>query len=134
MAEDSATGKQGNCCKPTCATTTPDESRRRFLKTSLGSAVAAAYGDLALNPKMVFAAPQQDFSDLIPTDKGLNVLVVTDKGLVEQRYVVLGPEEETAIVVEEGLREGESVIVEGLQRVRPGVEVSAVLSGTAEEN
>ena len=38
---------------------------------------------------------------------------------------------ETAIVVEDGLREGEAVIVEGLQRVRPGAEVDAVLAGTA---
>ena len=54
--------------------------------------------------------------------------------LVEQRYVVLGAQHELDVVVTEGLREGESVIVEGLQRVRPGVEVSAVLAGTTEGN
>ena len=66
--------------------------------------------------------------------RGDFVLIVTNKQLVEQRYVVLGPQEGTAIVVEDGLRAGESVIVEGLQRVRPGIEVDPVLSGVAEEN
>ncbi|MEE4187345.1 MAG: efflux transporter periplasmic adaptor subunit, partial [Roseobacter sp.] len=66
--------------------------------------------------------------------RGDFVLVVTDQQLVEQRYVTLGPQEGTEVVVEEGLRSGESVIVEGLQRVRPGVEVNAVLTGSAQEN
>lgn len=89
---------------------------------------------------VVIEAMKPTLSVLIPQNavqrdqRGDFVLVVTDRQLVEQRYVVLGPQEETAIVVLEGLREGESVIVEGLQRVRPGVEVSAVLSGTSGEN
>ena len=66
--------------------------------------------------------------------RGDFVLVVTDQQLVEQRYVMLGPQEQTAVVVSDGLRSGESVIVEGLQRVRPGVEVNAVLTGTAQGN
>ena len=63
--------------------------------------------------------------------RGDFVLVVGQQQTVEQRYVTLGRQIETAIVVEDGLREGEAVIVEGLQRVRPGVEVDAVLTGTA---
>lgn len=63
--------------------------------------------------------------------RGDFVLVVGQQQTVEQRYVSLGRQVETAVVVEDGMREGETVIVEGLQRVRPGVEVSAVLSGTA---
>jgi membrane fusion protein (multidrug efflux system) len=65
--------------------------------------------------------------------RGDFVLVVTDQQLVEQRYVELGINVETAVTVEDGLRAGESVIVEGLQRVRPGVEVNAVLTGTSAE-
>ncbi len=64
--------------------------------------------------------------------RGDFVLVVTDQQLVEQRYVTLGPQEQTAVVVSEGLRSGESVIVEGLQRVRPGIEVNAVLTGSSQ--
>lgn len=66
--------------------------------------------------------------------RGDFVLVVTDQQLVEQRYVTLGPQEQTAVVVSEGLRTGESVIVEGLQRVRPGVEVNAILTGSPQGN
>lgn len=65
--------------------------------------------------------------------RGDFVLVVGQQQTVEQRYVTLGRQVETAVVVAEGLREGESVIVEGLQRVRPGVPVDAVLAGTASE-
>jgi multidrug efflux pump subunit AcrA (membrane-fusion protein) len=46
--------------------------------------------------------------------------------MVERRYVTLAGQAETRFVVESGLQEGESVIVEGLQRVRPGVPVEAV--------
>jgi membrane fusion protein (multidrug efflux system) len=62
--------------------------------------------------------------------KGDFVLVVTAESTVEQRYITTAGQHETALIVAEGLREGETVIVEGLQRVRPGVPVEAVLSGT----
>lgn len=81
----------------------------------------------ALEPTLSVLVPQ---SAIQRDQRGPFVLVVTDQQRVEQRYIQLGPEEGTAIVVSDGLREGESVIVEGLQRVRPGVEVNAVLSGT----
>jgi membrane fusion protein (multidrug efflux system) len=58
--------------------------------------------------------------------RGSFVLVVNADGLVEQRYVELGQTEGLDFVVEGGLQDGESVIVEGLQRVRPGVPVNAV--------
>ena len=58
--------------------------------------------------------------------RGPFVLVVGEDGLVEQRHVELGKQVATDVVVTDGLREGESVIVEGLQRVRPGVPVNAV--------
>jgi len=61
--------------------------------------------------------------------RGDFALVVGREGLVEQRYVKVGAQVDGDFVVEEGLQEGESVIVEGLQRVRPGVPVNAV-SGT----
>ncbi len=85
---------------------------------------------------MVIEAVEPTRSILIPQNavqrdqRGDFVLVVTPQQLVEQRYVTLGPLHETAVVVSEGLREGESVITEGLQRVRPGVTVDAVLTGT----
>lgn len=64
--------------------------------------------------------------------KGPFVLVVNQQQTVEQRYVTLGDQVETAVIVEDGMQEGEAVIVEGLQRVRPGVPVNAVLAGQPE--
>jgi RND family efflux transporter MFP subunit len=58
--------------------------------------------------------------------KGDFVLVVGADGLVEQRHITTGQQVETDFVVEDGLQEGESVIVEGLQRVRPGVPVKTI--------
>ena len=60
--------------------------------------------------------------------RGEFVLVVNQQQTVEQRYIQVGGEHDTAIIVLDGLQEGESVIVEGLQRVRPGVAVDAVVA------
>lgn len=60
--------------------------------------------------------------------RGDFVLTVGAQSTVEQRYITTGDQIGTEIVVEHGLQEGETVIVEGLQRVRPGVAVDAVLA------
>lgn len=60
--------------------------------------------------------------------RGDFVLVVGEKNTVEQRYIQTGEQVELAIVVKDGLREGETVIVEGLQRVRPGIAVDPILA------
>lgn len=65
--------------------------------------------------------------------QGPFVLVVDENNLVEQRYLVTGDTIGTGIIVQDGLAAGETVIVEGLQRVRPGVEVAPVLAGQPEE-
>ncbi|MCX8952859.1 efflux RND transporter periplasmic adaptor subunit [Ruegeria sp. NA] len=79
----------------------------------------------ALQPTLQVLVPQ---AALQRDQRGDFVLVVNDKQMVEQRYITTGNTEGTAIIVTEGLREGESVIVEGLQRVRPGVAVDAVVA------
>lgn len=85
----------------------------------------------ALQPTPSLLVPQ---AAIQRDQRGDFVLIVTDQGLVEQRYVTLGRQIDAAVIVEEGMREGESVIVEGLQRVRPGVAVDAVLAGQGPEN
>lgn len=79
----------------------------------------------ALEPTAQILIPQ---AALQRDQRGEFVLVVNDKQMVEQRYVTTGDPVENAMIVLEGLREGESVIVEGLQRVRPGVAVDAVVA------
>jgi membrane fusion protein (multidrug efflux system) len=63
---------------------------------------------------------------------GQYVLVVDDRHKVEQRPVKTGPNQGTDVVVTSGLREGEKVIVEGVQKVRTGQVVKeALLPATA---
>jgi membrane fusion protein (multidrug efflux system) len=51
---------------------------------------------------------------------GSYVLVVGDDHKAELRRVKAGPEQQSDIVIESGLKEGEAVIVDGVQKVRPG--------------
>jgi multidrug efflux system membrane fusion protein len=55
------------------------------------------------------------------------VLVVDGESTVQYRAVTLGPLADGLRVVRTGLVEGERVVVNGLQRVRPGVKVQAEL-------
>lgn len=83
-------------------------------------------------------APQPTLRLLVPQaalqrdQRGAFVLVVNDQQMVEQRYILTGDQVGPEIIVTEGLQDGESVIVEGLQRVRPGVQVDAILAGQQE--
>jgi membrane fusion protein (multidrug efflux system) len=52
------------------------------------------------------------------------VYLVDEQGTVESLEVQKGPETENDVVIEAGLEGGERVIVEGLQRVRPGMTVN----------
>jgi multidrug efflux pump subunit AcrA (membrane-fusion protein) len=54
-----------------------------------------------------------------------SVMVVKPDATVEQRMVKAGERFGNLWVIESGLKPGEKVIVEGIQKVRPGVKVSA---------
>ncbi|HET6520867.1 MAG TPA: efflux RND transporter periplasmic adaptor subunit, partial [Geminicoccaceae bacterium] len=56
---------------------------------------------------------------------GSYVLVVGADDKVEARRVTLGAQQDTGIVVKDGLQEGERIVVEGIQKVRPGMQVAA---------
>lgn len=79
-------------------------------------------------------SPQETSALMVPQaavqrdQRGSFVLVVNSSSTVEQRYVQLGAQVGTDFIVKEGLQEGESVITEGLQKVRPGVPVKAIQS------
>ena len=64
--------------------------------------------------------PQKALTSLQSLDA---VFVVGPDNKVEQRQITLGPRLEDEIVVTEGLKPGEKLVVEGLQKVRPGVTV-----------
>lgn len=64
---------------------------------------------------------------------GYYVLVVGSDHKVEQRRVATGPTQDTDIVIQDGVKEGDRVIVDGVQKVRPGqvVQVAGEASGNA---
>jgi RND family efflux transporter MFP subunit len=51
--------------------------------------------------------------------------VIDDNGKAEIRPIKIGPRYNHQVVVMEGLKKGETIIVEGLQNVRPGMNVNA---------
>jgi membrane fusion protein (multidrug efflux system) len=58
---------------------------------------------------------------------GPYLFVVNADNKAEQRWVKLGSERDGLMVIEEGLKAGEKVIVQGQQRVRPGMVVAPQL-------
>ncbi|MEX2517819.1 MAG: efflux RND transporter periplasmic adaptor subunit, partial [Paracoccaceae bacterium] len=60
---------------------------------------------------------------------GYFVLVVGDDGVVEKRPVELGRVVGAVAVIESGLKAGERVITEGLNKARPGAKVDAAETG-----
>ena len=60
----------------------------------------------------------------VGTDQGRKFLyVVNDKNVVEYRLVTIGKMDNGMQVIEDGLKAGELVVVNGLQRIRPGAKV-----------
>ncbi|MNT84667.1 Multidrug resistance protein MdtE precursor [compost metagenome] len=56
------------------------------------------------------------------------MLVVTPENIVEVREVTLGEQHQQYYQVNAGLKAGEKVIISGVQHVRPGMQVNAILS------
>ncbi|MGH6901908.1 MAG: efflux RND transporter periplasmic adaptor subunit [Geminicoccaceae bacterium] len=81
------------------------------------------------------AAPQEAIvitqSALQVDQAGQYVLTVSDASKVEQRRVETGQALDGRVVIASGLNVGERVIVEGLQKVRPGQEVQATVMPAA---
>jgi membrane fusion protein (multidrug efflux system) len=61
------------------------------------------------------------------------VLIVNGEGRVEARPIKTGDRIEDGVVVLDGLTEGETLVVEGIQKVRPGAEVKTAYRTPAEE-
>ena len=75
--------------------------------------------------KDVVVISRQSVSEM----QGLFRVYVVTNGEVAVKTVELGPETCDDVVVEKGLEAGETVIVEGLQKVRPGMRVDATPVG-----
>ena len=55
---------------------------------------------------------------------GSYVFVVNDKNVVEQRRVKTGPVRDGLMAIDSGLKAGDKVIIQGQQKVRPGMTVA----------
>ncbi|MFO8151878.1 efflux RND transporter periplasmic adaptor subunit [Thioalkalivibrio sp.] len=73
-------------------------------------------------PQTALLVPQ---SSLQMDQMGLFVLVVDDQQQVAVRRVTTGQQVDGRVVVQSGLSEGDRVVVEGVQKVRPGQSVTA---------
>src|SRR5262245_52338587 len=75
-------------------------------------------------PRSALTIPQ---SAVLLDQAGRYVLLVNAEKKVEQRRVTIGIEQGRNVVVTDGLKAGELVIVEGIQKVRPGQAVAATV-------
>jgi len=80
-----------------------------------GEFVTAIIRERTEAPRLVI--PQ---SALQADQSGYYALVVNDRHVVEQRRVQTGPNQDTDVVVTSGVSAGDKVIVDGIQKVRPG--------------
>jgi membrane fusion protein (multidrug efflux system) len=72
-------------------------------------------------PESAIVVPQ---SALQVDQQGVYVLIIDGEGKAQVRRIETGPSKGAMIVVKSGLEEGDLVIVEGVQKVRPGQAVS----------
>jgi membrane fusion protein (multidrug efflux system) len=61
---------------------------------------------------------------ILSDQQGNYVWVVGEGNKVEQRRVQLGQSTPETAVISSGLKDGETVVVDGVQRVRPGIVVA----------
>ncbi|MCB2188640.1 MAG: efflux RND transporter periplasmic adaptor subunit [Deltaproteobacteria bacterium] len=80
--------------------------------------------ETARQPRLMAVVPQ---AAVLEDREGRYVFVVDNKDQAELRRIVTGPEVGTDWVAEKGLKAGERIIVEGLQKVRPGQPVKPEL-------
>ncbi len=73
------------------------------------------------NPTMMLAVQQ---AAIALDQTGPYVFTVNDKNVVEQRPIKTGPSRDGLTGVESGLKAGDRVIVQGQQKVRPGMTVN----------
>lgn len=79
-------------------------------------------------PRQVLAIPR---AAVLTDQQGDYVYVVTDKDIAQQRRIKLGQSSAETAAVIDGLKDGERVVTEGLQRVRPNAPVAPAPAGAS---
>jgi membrane fusion protein (multidrug efflux system) len=75
----------------------------------------------SVKPRLVIAVPR---AAVLADQQGSYVYVVDDQNIARQRRVTLGQLTPETAGIADGLKEGEQVIVEGVQRARPNAPVT----------
>jgi membrane fusion protein (multidrug efflux system) len=73
-----------------------------------------------IQPVMAITVPR---AAVLSDQQGDYIYVVDDKNQVQQRRVSLGQSTPSTAAIMSGLNEGEMVVLDGIQRVRPGIQV-----------
>jgi len=81
-----------------------------------------------VEPVQALAIPR---SAVLSDQRGSFVYVIDEQKKAQQRRVTLAASPPGLAVVVDGLRAGEQVVADGLQRLRPGIEVNPVPAGAA---
>jgi membrane fusion protein (multidrug efflux system) len=74
-----------------------------------------------IQPVEALAIPR---AAVLSDQQGDYVYLVDDKNTVEQRRIQLGQSTPSTAAIMAGLKEGDMVVLEGIQRVRPGIQVA----------
>lgn len=98
---------------------------RAIVSNAQGALTPGLYARIQLPVSINYAAMLVR-DEAIGTDQGQRyVLVIDHDGVARYRSVTLGPKLAGLRVIRNGLREGEQIVVNGLQRTRPGGRVTA---------
>lgn len=62
--------------------------------------------------------------------EGQYVFVLNSSDVVEQRRITIGRRTATDIAVQSGLEQGETIVVQGVQKIRPGIKVTPTTQST----
>ncbi len=90
------------------------------------------YVTVLISPRNPEKKPMVPQSAVIEDREGRYVFVVGEDKKVQQRRITTGAAVETEWAVEEGLSAGETVVISGVQKVRPGQVVSPVTESTSQ--
>ena len=126
LSDGSDYGQQGefNYVDTQVSESTDTIQVRAVFPNDEGVLLPGEFVQVIVSPKQKVSAPVVPQSAVQKDQQGYFVLVVNSDNTVETRRIEVGQQESGLWAVKDGLIPGERVITEGLQKVRPGAEVS----------
>lgn len=109
-------------------------SLRAIFPNSEGVVIPGLYVTLLVENQVKENLPLIPQAAVQENQQGNFVLVINSDNQVDTRLVEMGRRINAMWVVNEGLKDGEQIVIEGLQKVRPGVTVNPVEKTVNREN